>query len=96
MFGVIQHPISSSEESWLHFFYRREFNQILEVVEHDSSSCTSSSSEHDLDLLLLEFAFASKRVSQTLTHANDLSDCETILIYYVQQLICQRSNYVQK
>ena len=28
--------------------------QILEVVEHDSSSCTSSSSEEDdLDMLLL-------------------------------------------
>ena len=39
--------------------YRREFNQILEVVLHDSSSSTSSGSEDDdLDLLLLEFDFA--------------------------------------
>ena len=59
------------------FLYRREFNQILEVVQHDSSSCTSSSSEEDdLDLLLLEFAFAPKQVSQARTHIDDLSDLE--------------------
>ena len=49
----------SSEESYMPIFTRREFNQILEVVLHDSSSSTYSGSEdNNLDLLLLEFDFA--------------------------------------
>ena len=45
--------------AWLYFYIQTRFNQILEVLLHDSSSCTSSSSEDDaLDLLLFEFCFA--------------------------------------
>ena len=67
------------------FLYRREFNQILEIVQHESSSCTSSSSEEDdLDLLLLEFAFVPKRVTRARTHIDDLSDleCEELFRYW--------------
>ena len=55
-FQVMRTVVTPTEANGL---YKQEFNQILEVVLHDSSSCTSSSSEDDdLDLLLLEFAFA--------------------------------------
>ena len=70
-------------------FYKREFNQILEVVQDDSSSCTSSSSEDDLDLLLLEFACAPKRVSQACSHIDDLFEleCEELsgIVVYMHQ-----------
>ena len=66
------------------FLYRREFNQILEIVQHESSSCTSSSSEKDdLDLLLLEFAFAPKLLLQPVGKyyfvASILINCHIVL-----------------
>ena len=63
-------------------FYRREFKQMLEVFQYDDSSC-SSSEEDDVESLLIEFAFAPKRVFPARTHKDDLSDleCEELFRY---------------
>ena len=60
------------------YLYRRSFNQILDVVLYgeSSSSDSSSSEEDDLDVLLLEMAFAPKLELGLHINLEDISDID--------------------
>ena len=63
---------------------RCDFKQILDVMVYDSSSDQSASSEEDeLDTLLLDLAFAPKRMLGTRINLQDIPDvdCERMFRY---------------
>ena len=64
------------------YIYRCNFDQILDVILYgeSSSSDSSSSEEDDLDVLLLEMAFAPKLELGRRINLEDISeiDCERV------------------
>jgi hypothetical protein len=57
--------------------FRKEFETILEVMYcNDSISCTSSSDEEDLDLILLDLALKPKQIMGPRLHLEDLTDVD--------------------
>ena len=56
--------------------HRRDFKDVLEAMAYLNSSSESSSDEDDLDFLLLDLAFARKRVVVPRLNIVDLSDLQ--------------------
>ena len=56
--------------------HRRDFKDVLEAMAYLNSSSESSSDEDDLDFLLVDLAFAPKRVVVPRLNIVDLSDLQ--------------------
>ena len=56
--------------------HRRDFKDVLEAMAYLNSSSESSSDEDDLDLFLVDLAFAPKRVVVLRLNIVDLSELQ--------------------
>ena len=54
----------------------------------DSSSCTSSSDEEDMDLILLDLVVKPKQVLGPKLHLEDLTDLECERLFRLAILVC--------